>query len=253
MAKVKVVTFDLWDCLFVDDSDEPKRAKAGLKNKKISRREILHNALSKIAPIDRSLVDTAFDVVDSAFRKVWHDQLVTWTVAERVSVLLEGLGRSLPKDVFDGIVKAYEDMEIQYMPDPVPGAVDALKELSKQYKLSIVSDAIFTPGKNLRILLQEAGMYPYFDYFVFSDEIGVSKPHPAVFEAVARHFNIELQHIVHVGDRPHNDILGPQSVGARGVLLTAVKERPLDGACPDAICKKYEDLPRIIQEMDTES
>ncbi|MGC8847158.1 MAG: HAD family hydrolase, partial [Candidatus Hydrogenedens sp.] len=135
----------------------------------------------------------------------------------------------------------------------VPGAVDALQKLSKQYKLSIISDAIFTPGRNLRILLQEAGMYTYFDYFVFSDEIGVSKPHPAVFEAVARHFNIELKNIVHVGDRPHNDILGPQSVGARGVLLTAVKERPLEGTCPDAVCKKYEDLPRIIQEMDTDN
>ncbi|HOQ31513.1 MAG TPA: HAD family hydrolase [Candidatus Hydrogenedens sp.] len=253
MAKVKVVTFDLWDCLFIDDSDEPKRAKAGLQTKKVSRREILYNALSKIAPIDRILVDTAFDVVDAAFRKVWHDQLVTWTVAERVSVLLEGLGRSLPKNIFDEIVVSYEDMEVQYMPDPVPGAVDALRKLREQYKLAIISDAIFTPGRNLRILLKEAGMYPFFDYFVFSDEIGVSKPHPAVFEAVARHFDIELQNIVHVGDRPHNDILGPQAVGARGVLLTAVKERPLDGACPDAICKKYEDLPDIIQELDIEN
>ncbi|MGC8846608.1 MAG: hypothetical protein ACP5QY_12235, partial [Candidatus Hydrogenedens sp.] len=117
MAKVKVITFDLWDCLFVDDSDEPKRTKAGLKSKKVARREMLHNALSKISPIDRNIVDTAFDVVDSAFRKVWHDQLVTWTVAERVSVLLEGLGRSLPEDVFNEIVESYEDMEIQYMPD----------------------------------------------------------------------------------------------------------------------------------------
>ncbi len=247
-----MITFDLWDCLFIDDSDEPKRAKAGLKSKKITRREILHNALSKISPIERTIVDIAFDVVDSAFKKVWHDQHVTWTVSERLSVLLEGLGRSLPEEEFNEIVKSYEDMEIQYMPDPVPGAVEALKELSSQYKLSIVSDAIFTPGRNLRILLKEAGMFPYFDYFVFSDEIGVSKPHPAVFEAVAQHFNVEFENIVHIGDRPHNDILGPQSVGARGVLLTAVKERPLDGTCPDAICKAYKDLPQIIRELDTE-
>ncbi len=252
MPKVKVITFDLWDCLFIDDSDEPKRIKAGLKSKKITRREILHRALSKISSIDRILVDVAFDVVDSAFRKVWHDQLVTWTVAERLSVLLEGLGCSLPEDVFNEIVKSYEDMEIQYMPDPVPGAVEALRELNKQYKLAIISDAIFTPGRNLRVLLKEAGMYPYFDYFVFSDEIGVSKPHPAVFEAVARHFNVEFKNIVHVGDRPHNDILGPQSIGARGVLLTSAKDRPLNGTCPDAICRRYEDLPHIIYELDQE-
>ena len=249
MAEVKVITFDLWDCLFIDDSDEPKRAKAGLPSKKVSRREILHKALSQISPIDREIVNVAFDVTDSAFWKVWHDQLVTWTVAERLSVLLGGLGRSLPKEIFDEVVKSYENMEIEYMPDPAPGAVEALKELNKKYHLSIISDAIFTPGKNLRILLKEAGMYPYFEYFVFSDEIGVSKPHPAVFESVAKHFQVEYENIVHVGDRPHNDILGPQSVGARGVLLTAVKERPLEGICPDAICTKYEDLPKIIDEM----
>jgi putative hydrolase of the HAD superfamily len=118
MAEIKVITFDLWDCLFIDDSDEPKRAKAGLSSKKVSRREILYEALSQISPIDREIVNVAFDVVDSAFWKVWHDQLVTWTVAERLSVLLGGLGRSLPKEIFDEVVKSYENMEIEYMPDP---------------------------------------------------------------------------------------------------------------------------------------
>ncbi len=250
MPRVEVITFDLWDCLFIDDSDEPKRAKAGLPSKKIARREILHRHLSKYDEIDRKLVDVAFDVVDSAFKKVWHDQFVTWTVSERLSVLLEGLNRSLPSEVFKEIVRSYEDMEIEFMPDPVPGALEALRKLASKYKLAIVSDAIFTPGRNLRVILKSAGMYDFFSFFVFSDEIGFSKPHPAVFEAVARHFSVDLKSIVHVGDRPHNDVLGPQSLGARAVLLTVVKQRPLEGACPDAICKDYSELPRIIEELD---
>lgn len=250
MGRVKVISFDLWDCLFVDDSDEPKRAKAGLPSKKESRREILHRELSKIEPIERKIVDIAFDVVDSAFRKVWHDQLVTWTVSERLSVLLEGLNRILPEDVFKEVVRIYEDMEVEYMPDPAPGVSDALRELSTKYKLAVISDAIFTPGRNLRKILKANGMYEFFEFFVFSDEIGYAKPHPAVFEAVVKHFNIGFKNLVHVGDRPHNDIVGPQALGARAVLTTVVKERPLEGSCPDAICRNYGDLPRIIYELD---
>ena len=29
-SKIKAITFDLWDTLFADDTDEPKRQKAGL-------------------------------------------------------------------------------------------------------------------------------------------------------------------------------------------------------------------------------
>ncbi len=247
---IRVVTFDLWDCLFQDETDEPKRAAAGRPSKRAERRQLVHAALSKHAPIDRSVVDLAYDVTDAAFRKVWHDQHVTWTVAERLGVLLNGLKRELPKDELDTLVRLHEDMELEFRPDPAPGAVDALKTLHGKYKLAIVSDAIFSPGRALRELLQGAGMLEYFDYFVFSDEIGVSKPHRAVFDAVAKAFNVDLADIVHIGDRPHNDIGGPQAVGARGVLLTVVKQRDLDGHTPDAVCSEYSRLADILAGLE---
>ena len=116
--------------------------------------------------------------------------------------------------------------------------------------LAIVSDAIFTPGRNLRELLRGAGMLEHFDFFVFSDEIGRSKPHPAVYEAVAVHYGISIESIVHIGDRPHNDLGGPHAVGARGVLLTVVKNRPLEGHIPDAVCDDYAELPEVLEAME---
>lgn len=247
---IGAVTFDLWDCLFHDDSDEPKRAAAGLPSKARARRDLLYTLLSKHAPIDRALSDLAFDVQDAAFRKVWHDQHVTWSVTERMQVLLDGLGRTLPGDDFATLVDALERMELEYQPNPAPGAVEALARLHGKYPLAIVSDAIFTPGRNLRELLRGAGMLEHFDYFVFSDEIGRSKPHPAVYEAIAAHYNIPIESIVHIGDRPHNDLGGPHAVGARGVLLTVVKNRPLEGHIPDAVCDDYAELPEILEAME---
>lgn len=248
--KIGAVTFDLWDCLFADDSDEPKRAAAGRPPKPVERRQLVHAYLCRHGDIDRAVVDLAYDVADAAYRKVWHDLHVTMSVSERLGVLLDGLKRSLPDNEFAELVRLHEDMELEFRPDPAPGALEALQALHGKYPLAIVSDTIFSPGKNLRMLLEGAGMLPCFEHFVFSDELGNSKPHPRVFQSVADAFGIEIEDIVHIGDRPHNDIGGPHAVGARGVLLTVVKDRPLDGHVPDAVCGNYSELASILEGID---
>ena len=246
---IGAVTFDLWDCLFADETDEPKRAAAGRPSKKVERRALVHAALQRHGAIDRADVDLAYDVTDAAFNQVWHDQHVPWSVHERLQVLLKGLGRILPEEELAELVRLHEEMELEFRPNPAPGAVEALKALYGVYPLAIISDAVFSPGRALRDLLSGAGMLEYFDHFVFSDELGKSKPHPAVFESVANKFGIALQDIVHVGDRPHNDLGGPHAVGARGVLLTVIKKRPLDGHVPDAVCEDYSTLPAILRDL----
>lgn len=247
---IGAVTFDLWDCLFADDSDEPKRAAAGRPPKPVERRQLVYEYLNRHAPIHRTVVDLAYDVADAAYRKVWHDLHVTMSVSERLGVILDGLKRTLPEAEFAELVRIHEDMELEFRPDPAPGALEALQALHGKHKLAIISDTIFSPGKNLRKLLEGAGMLPYFDHFVFSDELGNSKPHPRVFESVGTAFDIDIKDIVHIGDRPHNDIGGPHMVGARGVLLTVVKDRPLDGHVPDAVCDDYSKLAEILAGID---
>lgn len=247
---IGAVTFDLWDCLFADDSDEPKRAAAGRPSKPEERRQLVHEYLNRHAPTERAAVDLAYNVADAAYRKVWHDLHVTMSVAERLEILLDGLKRTLPEADLAELVRIHEDMELEFRPDPAPGALEALQALHGKYKLAIISDTIFSPGKNLRKLLEGAGMLPYFDHFVFSDELGNSKPHPRVFESVGKAFDIDIKDIVHIGDRPHNDIGGPHAVGARGVLLTVVKDRPLDGHVPDAACDDYSKLAEILAGID---
>jgi putative hydrolase of the HAD superfamily len=89
-------------------------------------------------------------------------------------------------------------------------------------------------------------MLEWFDHFIFSDEIGVSKPARGMFDAAARAAGCDVTALVHVGDRPHNDIDGPHAVGARGVLLTVVKDRSSAKSKPDAVCDDYGKLPGII-------
>jgi hypothetical protein len=51
--RIKAVTFDLWDTIVHDDSDEPKRKAQGLRSKKAARRHLLWQALDRHQPRPR--------------------------------------------------------------------------------------------------------------------------------------------------------------------------------------------------------
>jgi putative hydrolase of the HAD superfamily len=249
LSRIKAITFDLWDTIVHDDSDEPKRSSLGLRSKKAERRHLLWQALEAERPTDPAAVTLAYDVADAAFNKVWHDQHVTWPIAGRLQVALKGLGRTLAEDRFAALVTAHEEMEVTIRPDLVPGAAEALAALHGRYRTCIVSDAIVSPGRCLRRLLASYGLERHFDGFAFSDEVGYSKPHRAMFESAARQMGVALEEIVHVGDRDHNDVKGPQRLGMRAVLFTATRDVDKDRTSADAICARHADLPAVIDRL----
>ena len=103
---IKAVTFDLWDTMIHDDSDEAKRKAQGLRSKKAERRHLLWEALNQAEPIEAGKVALAYDVADAAFNTVWHDQFIPRTIADRLRVALTGLGRELADDAFARLVEA---------------------------------------------------------------------------------------------------------------------------------------------------
>ncbi len=245
---VEAVSFDLWDTLIVDESDEAKRAKQGLDPKPLARRKLVWEFLNRHEPVERSLVDAVYDAADYALKHVWHELYVTWPVRRRLEIVLAGLGRSLPDEEFDELVRLHETMEMDIGVDMVKGAVEALSALKKRYKLAVISDAVITPGWALRKILEGHGLAEFFDAMIFSDEVGHSKPHPDVFLAAAEALGTSPRRMVHVGDRGTNDVEGIQAAGGRAVLFTGVADRGR-GVKPEAVCESLTFLPGIIKVM----
>jgi putative hydrolase of the HAD superfamily len=187
--------------------------------------------------------------VDAAFRKVWHDQHVTWTVRQRLSVLLEGLQVSLPEAELAELVRLHEEMELTVRPRLVEGVREALEEIKGRYRLAVISDAIFSPGRALRELLRGEQILGLFDTLVFSDEVGCSKPDRRIFERAASDLGVPVTRVIHIGDRDHNDVKGAQAAGARAVLFTGVKSRDGAATSADAVCSRFADLPRIVEKL----
>ena len=129
------------------------------------------------------------------------------------------------------------------------GGADALEDLSRCYKLCVVSDTIVTPADGLRKLLDGHGIKKYFQGFAFSDEAGHSKPHADMFLSAARQLGVDVEEMIHIGDRDHNDIKGAQALGMKAVLFTAARDDDKDTTSADAICERHADLPGIIDGL----
>lgn len=246
---IKAVSFDLWDTLVDDDSDEAVRAARGLRSKRDERRHLVWQALNVIEPIAHERVVLAYDTADAGFNLVWKKMHINWTLEQRLNVVLAGLGRRLPEDAFLGLVEDTARMEVDIPPDPIADVASSLEALSRNFKLCVCSDSIVTPGTGLRQILEKHGLKRYFSAFAFSDEVGHSKPHPSMFDSVAKQLGVERHEIIHVGDRDQNDVKGPHAIGAKAVLFTATRPDDRDITTADAICGSHRELPAVIAEV----
>ena len=249
MGTIRAITFDLWDTLVIDDSDEAKRAERGLRSKFDERRYLLWEALNAAEPIDLETVRLAYNVGDAAFNKAWKEHHITWPIDERLRVILKGLGRELSDAAFDAVVRAHAEMEVDIPPDAMPGAGPVLERLAKRYKLCIVSDAIVSPGTCLRRVLENHGLAKPFSGYAFSDEVGHSKPHRSMFDSAAEQLGVAVGEMLHVGDRDHNDVKGPQRIGMKAILFTAANDTDKAATAADAICGSFDELEAAIDRL----
>ena len=246
---IKAISFDMWDTLVDDDSDERIRAERGLRSKRDERRHLVWQALNDIEPVDHERVALAYDTADAGFNLVWKQQHINWTLEQRLNVVLSGLGRTISSDVFARLLGDTARMEVEIPPNPIEGVADSLSTLAQNFKLCVVSDSIVTPGSGLREILDGHGLKQYFSAFAFSDEVGHSKPHASMFDTAAGALGIERHEIIHVGDRDQNDVKGPHAIGAKAVLFTATRPDDRDITTADAICGSHRDLPAVIAEV----
>lgn len=254
---ITAITFDFWDTIAIDDSDEPKRAALGLPGKAEARIELFAERIQRQHPeISFGEAKEAYIQANQRFRRDWHSEHRTPGVTTRIFYAYEYLGlRPEPgryaeyvREV-DELVREVEAMEVRIPPDFAPGIHRVLPTLASEYTLGIISDTIHTHGRGLRHLLQQQGLLQYFDYFIFSDEIRASKPSTEVFRQAILGLDVMAHELVHIGDRESNDVDGPLSMGMRAVLFTGIIDRGSEATRAQAVCRNYAQLPDIIRRL----
>lgn len=107
---------------------------------------------------------------------------------------------------------------------PTVYSIDTINTLKKikqnpDITCNILSNTAFIKGSTLKIILEHIGLSSYFDFQIYSDEVGVSKPNKLIFELmISRAINLKnesnfsLKKIIHVGDNIIADIEGAKKV-----------------------------------------
>lgn len=125
--------------------------------------------------------------------------------------------------------------------------LEALHE--RGLKLGLVSNA-FDPGWLLHRDLRHMGLEERLDFSVFSSEVGLRKPHPAIFERALETLGVEPENALFVGDRLFEDIRGAAELGMTTVqaLWYRADDHP-DGAEPDYQAFTQLDVLNVAQRL----
>lgn len=119
----------------------------------------------------------------------------------------------------------FEHMPLLYCDRCIP-VLSQIKENGFS-STNILSNTGFIKGQTLKQVLRHLQIDQFIDFQLYSDEVRMSKPNPEFFELMLntidkkRHPEINLNHIIHVGDNPHADVGGAQAIGISSMLINS--------------------------------
>lgn len=179
---------------------------------------------------------TAHGVTDGAERfdegfkeywEIWNDGWKNRRVTYDARHLADWIAKrhNLPEGVdgADDLAKALDETLIAHPPQPVEGAVEAVKELSKHFELALISDTAISGPSSIDAVLESWGLTEHIPVRIYSADVGVSKPHRGPFLTAVQKMEVPQHRIVHIGDLENTDILGAKSLGIAAIRFDGVK------------------------------
>jgi HAD superfamily hydrolase (TIGR01662 family) len=222
-------------------------------------------ALATQAMVDQ-LVDAKIDLDGDAFIQRFNEMLLTsFEVREAtnveisaMSVLRLVLTEFGHASAADGIIdRALESLYRQFEAcwQPMPDLHAVLDEIHHAgYRLGMISNA--GNVANVQRLIDKVDVRKYFDPILISAGVGIRKPHPLIFEAVLKAWQVPADQVVMIGDTLNADVLGAQLVGMRQIWITADSDhekmrQDYADIVPEATANILRDVPALIRDMDS--
>jgi HAD superfamily hydrolase (TIGR01509 family) len=168
-----------------------------------------------------------------------QDRLMGMSTAEWSAYMSEDLGMRLPPPQVAKLVTVAVMAEYQAHLPLLPGAVDAVRELSARWPLAIASSA---PKSLIEAVLDASGLRPAFAAAVSSEEVPRGKPAPDVYLEATNRLGVPPEACAAVEDSSN----GLRSAAAAGLAVIAVP-RPEYPPAADAL-----DQARLVLDSLTE-
>lgn len=92
-------------------------------------------------------------------------------------------------------------------------------------------------------LVESLGLRRYFQHFVISGVVGVSKPNPEIFRLALAGVGARPSEAIHVGDVYEADVVGARNAGIMGILIDR------DGSAPSYDCPQIRGLAGVLRYL----
>lgn len=117
-------------------------------------------------------------------------------------------------------------------------------ETLKEYRRGIISNG---DVKQQTRKLVRTGLPGYFETVLFSGELGIAKPRPAIFAEAARRAGVETADCIYIGDRPDTDAAAALNAGMKGVWLNRTGAGVED--LPVSSISSLSELPALLEQL----
>jgi putative hydrolase of the HAD superfamily len=121
------------------------------------------------------------------------------------------------------------------------GAEQVLTYLQKKYSLHIISNGF---KETTLIKMDVSGLNPYFNHVIISEDVGVNKPHPTIFQYALDKAGAKKEESIMIGDSLEADIRGAQNFG-----ITAIYFNPLNALQPEDVNWQINHLNELLDHF----
>ena len=210
--------------------------------------QLLAETLQRDVPAAHVLIEQVSRAVDDEIQRDYAaGRPEEVEIATVYDTALRGVGLELEPALIERVMELEQEgwlNSVHVGPDVVP-TLETLR--GHGLRLGIVSNAAYLP----RLMKQQVaalGLADYFDAMTFSSEVGVRKPHPAIYADALDKLAADPARTLFVGDRVREDVQGPQAQGMRAVLTREWRQED-DPGVADFVIQRLGELPAIVSRL----
>jgi HAD superfamily hydrolase (TIGR01549 family) len=214
LALLRAVLFDLDDTLF-------------------DHTQCAHTALTAVHQRHECFASMPFEELEQAHTRLLesgHARVLAGEIGldeariERFRSLFEVAGVTVDEALVRSAAVAYRD---QYLSErrAIAGAQALLDALHSRVRIAVVSNNLRAEQEDK---LRRCELDRFVDVLVVSEEVGVSKPDPAIFHVALQRLGCTSRNAVMIGDSWHADVVGARTAGLPAIWFNRAK-----GPCPD--------------------
>ncbi|MEV6599719.1 HAD-IA family hydrolase [Actinoplanes sp. NPDC051346] len=189
------------------------------------------------------MVNVAPDALVAAYHDTWRDRIVRWNVEETIRILSRRLGAN---PTHEQVARAGEHRRalarriLGTVPATTLDALDSLRAAG--HPLALISNATSDTAE----AWPHSPLADRFDVVVFSCDVGVAKPDPAIYLTATDRLDINPANCLYIGDGADGELAGATAVGLPTLRITELNDTDPDW--PGPTLAAIGDLPALLRD-----